>query len=469
MKLSPQIKRRLLWQNRIFLFLFLTIIILLGWLSIQFNAFIDVTSNNSNYPSKETEQLLQTISAPISITAFVSPGNIDTRDAITKLVKKYQHIKSNVTLKIIDPVREPQLVRKNDIRTDGELIVQLKNQSQHINQANEESLTNAISHLSHSSQNWILFLEGHDERSPFGKTSFDYSAWYKILKHNGINVRGYNLANNSNIPENTALLVIADPQKQFLHGETNVILNYIDRGGNLLWLIEPGKDNLGTDTIAEALGIEVLPGIVVDPNTQVMGINDPRFTLITDYPSPKITGSLKSITIFPTAAPLNFLGSDEWDSNVLLQTLPRTWSAEGNINDITIDTPHSANGPLVIGYALSRPANTDDSTDDTTDDDSSDDTSSDPNTEQHVVVIGDSDFVSDSYIGEAGNMDFAGKIISWLIQSDDTINISTPPKLDQKIVLSKTQQIIIGFGFLAAIPLLLVLNGAIIWRIRRKK
>ena len=35
------------------------------------------------------------------------------------------------------------------------------------------------------------------------------------MKSKGLMVRTYNLASNPNIPENTAALVIADPQKSF--------------------------------------------------------------------------------------------------------------------------------------------------------------------------------------------------------------------------------------------------------------
>lgn len=470
MKLSPQLKRRLRWQNTIFVILLLILVSSLGWLSSKFHGFIDLTASQNSYPSSETEQLLRLIKEPIKIKAFVSPDNKATGKQITKLISKYQRIKPDITLQIIDPIREPQLIRDFNIRNEGELIVSIGDEIEHVNNATEELLTNAINQISRSSQDWILFLEGHNERSPFGDTGFDYGAWHKILNKNGFNVRNYNLANNSQIPENTALLIIADPQKQFLQGEINILLDYIARGGNLLWLLEPG-DVKGLDMLAEALGIEILPGVVVDPNTQAVGINDPRFTLITGYPTPDITKELNSISIFPTALGLDFFGTDEWDASIILETLPRTWTAEGNVSDITIDSPPNINGPLVIGYGITRAQAITDSVEENIDNEAIDEEEiqlEQDKLEQRIVVIGDSDFVSDAYIGEAANLDVASNVISWLIQSEHYIDITLREKYDRTLTLGKTSQAIIGFGFLIILPASLLLTGFILWRKRRK-
>jgi len=470
MKLSPQLKSRLRWQNRIFVILFFLIIILLAWLSNHFTWHADLTSSNSNYPSNETEQILQVVDSSIEIKAFVSPDNRQVQDQIKQLIAKYKRIKNDINLAIIDPVREPQLVREFSIQSEGELIVSINNEQEHVRQATEVNLTNAINHLSRSSQDWILFLEGHNERSPFGDTGFDYGAWNKYISKNGLNVRGYNLASNAQIPENTLLLIIADPQKQFLQGELNILLDYIAKGGNLLWLAEAGENN-SLEPLAETLGIEILPGIVIDPNTQAIGINDPRFTLITDYPASDITPNSNSISIFPTAIPLDFFGSDDWDASIILETLPRTWSAEGNVNEISIDTPPSINGPLVIGYSLTRTQSDADNIDEVIESDILDEDESlleIQKSEQRIIVVGDSDFVSDAYIGEAGNLEIASNILNWLIQNERSIDITVREKHDRTLNLSQASQVFIGLSFLVIIPVSLLLCGIVIWRKRRK-
>ncbi len=472
MKLSPKLKQRLRWQNRLFVVLLFSLAFALGWLTTQYHVFIDLTQTRSNYPSAETSRLLQAIEQPIHIKAFVSPDNAAVSSRIRSLIEKYQRIKPDISLEIIDPVREPQLVRQYNIQQEGELFVSIGDKSEKLAVATEEKLTNAINQLTQGKQDWILFLSGHNERSPFGDTSFDYGAWYKIMTQNGLKVRQYNLAENAQIPTNTAMLIIADPQKQYLKGEINILLNYLNRGGNLLWLIEPGTDT-GLDELAETLGMEIIPGIIVDPNTQVVGINDPRFTLITQYPGNEITENLSSMSIFPTAAALDFYGTEDWDGEVFLETLPRTWVTETNINEVTIDSPASINGPLTIGIALQRSVTAEDA--DTLDELSQDalpaDNELEPDAsdkEQRIVVIGDSDFASDAYIGEAGNLDVAMNVIRWIVQHQNFIDTSPRKKRDRRIELSQTALVAIGFFFLLIMPVGLLITGIFIWRKRRR-
>ena len=169
-------------------------------------------------------------------------------------------------------------------------------------------------------------------------------------------------------------------------------------------------------------------------------------------------------------------GNDEWDAETLLETLPRTWAeTEDYSDDLTMDPEQDIAGPLVIGISLTR--NQFKKADDSL---ASDETANSENLpddvaneeldkQQRVVVIGDSDFVSDNYIGQSGNMDFAMNVINWLTREDNFIVIPNKTNGFQYFELSKTMQIIIGFGFLLVIPLGLLLTGLIIWMRRRKR
>jgi len=279
MQISPKIKKQLRWQNNLFVFLFLVIVGLLAWLSLQYDFESDWTNNKRNTPSEASLALLEQIEEPIAIQAFVSNTNKALVAEINHLVHGYQRYKSNIELTFIDPTKKPALIREIGVRNEGELLVTILDRQEHIIAPTEQNLTNAIQRLARTAENWILFLEGHNERSPYGDSNFDYSSWNAIMKSKGLRTRTYNLASNPNIPINTAALVIADPQKPLLVGEVEIIQEFLEGGGNLLWLLEPG-DLQNMEAIAELLGIETIQGMVVDPNTQLLGINDPRFTLI---------------------------------------------------------------------------------------------------------------------------------------------------------------------------------------------
>ena len=472
MKISKKIKQQLRWQNNFFILSFLIIIGLLAWISLQYDFEADWTNNKRNTPSEASLALLEKIEEPISIDAFISSTNQVLIADIRHLVHGYQRYKTNITFNVIDPTREPKLIRELGIRNEGELLIKFLDRQEHILSATEQNLTNAIQRLARTQDHWILFLEGHGERNPYGDSNFDYGSWASIMKSKGLLTRTYNLATNPNIPDNTALLVIADPQKPLLFGEIQIIQDFLDKGGNLLWLIEPG-DIQGMDSIAEMLGVETLQGMVVDPNTKLLGINDPRFTLIPEYPHNAITQNLKSLTVFPTSQAIEFFSNEEWDAETLLETLPRTWSETEEVSeDMTLDPTQDIPGPLVIGLSLTRNQTIEDDIDNeqTEPDDFSDiekdDTSSE--SKQRIVIIGDSDFSSDAYIGQAGNLDFSMSIINWLVKDDSFISIPNKTNTDVSLELSKYEQIFIGFSFLLVIPLSLLLTGLFIWYRRRK-
>ena len=41
------------------------------------------------------------------------------------------------------------------------------------------------------------------------------------------------------MPDNATVLVITQPQVDLLPGEVDKMMRYVDRGGNLLWLVDP--------------------------------------------------------------------------------------------------------------------------------------------------------------------------------------------------------------------------------------
>lgn len=460
MQINPKIKKQLRWQNNIFVLLFLIVIGLLAWLSLQYEFEADWTNNQRNTPSEASLALLEKIAEPIVIQSFVSDTNKALKEDIAHLIQGYQRFKSNITLGFIDPTLEPALVRKHGIRNEGELLINMDDRQEHILAATEKNITNAIQRLARTQNDWLLFLSGHDERSPHGDSSFDYTSLNTILKNKGLLVRTYNLASNPNIPENTAALVIADPQKPLLDGEIQIILNYIDRGGNLLWLLEPNSQQ-NMDSLADVFGIDRLPGIVVDPNTEILGLTDQRFTLIPEYSRHVITQNLDSMTVYPTSQALEFIGNDDWEAETLLETLPRTWSETDEISpDMSLDSSLDTPGPLVIGLSLTRSVRQNEF--------DFEELANLNNIEQRIVIIGDSDFASNAYLGQGGNLDITISIINWLVKEDAFVSIPNRTNLDGTLNLSKTEQMIIGFSFLLIIPVGLMLTGLIIWFKRRK-
>ncbi|QKQ25769.1 hypothetical protein HUE57_05325 [Candidatus Reidiella endopervernicosa] len=90
-------------------------------------------------------------------------------------------------------------------------------------------------------------------------------------------------------------------------------------------------------------------------------------------------------------------------------------------------------------------------------------------TNQRAIVIGDGDFLSNSYLGNGGNLDLGLAMVEWLSHDDALITIRSRTASDTTLELSNTAMAVIGVGFLLVVPVGLLGVGLGIWLKRRKR
>ena len=241
-----------------------------------------------------------------------------------------------------------------------------------------------------------------------------------------------------------------------------MIVEYLIRGGNILWLADPGSLH-GLEPLADQLNIEIPAGVVIDFAGSIIGIEDPTIVLNTPrlYPEHAVTKSFNLTTFFPTVASIQIeeQGEDEapWRKSSLLVSADHTWLETGVLEgEIEYNEASDKIGPLDIGISLERTIGNE-----------SDDVSS--SIQQRIIIIGDGDFLSNAYISNSGNLDLGVRLINWLSNDDDFISIPIKTVNDAHIELSTLASAIIGFGFILVLPLLLLGTGLTIWWRRKKQ
>lgn len=464
MKITKKSRNQLRFQGIIFVVLFSTIIALFAWLSSRYNYQADWTANNRNTLSEVSIKLLQKIPAPVNISVFLPEGKLmSNRQYVTELVKKYQRYKPDISLEFINPDTAPDKVREMKITSYGEAIVEYQGRNEHIAQLKEQALTNTLQRLLRQGQRKILFTSGHGERKPNGQANFDWGSFSEKLKNKGIITAELKLNETPKIPDASAI-VIASPQTDFLPGEVTLLIDYIKQGGNLLWVQDPGKSLHGLQALANLFGVKFQPGTIVDPTTQLLNVKDPSFALITSYPQTTITRDFQYMTIFPRASGISTdENNDEWQSQPFLQTVARSWSETGPLKGVVkYDAAKDIAGPLTIGLSLTRKHN------------EKENNASDKNTVakrniQRIVILGDGDFVSNTYLGNQGNLPLGNNIINWLSNDDNFISIPSTTSPDTQINISEITGAIIALVFLVLLPLGLLVSGISIWLKRRKR
>ena len=443
-------------QNALFVVLLLAGVFVLARLSTQFVYHADWTYGQRNSLSPASVKLLQTLDKPLSFTAYVHTDS-PLRDPLRRFVEKYQEAKKDTVLKFVDTDTDPEAARAADITVDGELEVEYAGRSEKLTSINEAELGNAIQRLARSSERYVVFLTGDGERDPLGQHNFDLGDFGKQLTDKGFKVVDLNLAATPTIPGNTSVLVIAGPQVDLLPGMVNIVRDYVKRGGNLLWLGDPGSV-YGLEPLEKELGIHFASGTIVDPESQLFGISDPKIVLVAKYPADSpITKDYTTATLFPAATLVDVDKDSGWQADTFLQTLPRSWLETGKLEGAVNYDPKRGDrlGPLSIGVGLTRKLKA-----------AAKDT---PAPEQRVVVTGDGDFLSNQYVGNAGNLGLGLNIFDWLAHDDSYISINPRPAPDLTLFLSHFAQGVIGFGFLVGLPLVLLGAGLGVWMRRRRR
>lgn len=458
MEITKKNRNQLRLQNIIFIILFSTVIGLLAWLSNQYNFESDWTENNRNTLSDASIKLLQQIPAPVKITTFIPDGNLlSNRQYIKELVTKYKKYKEDITLEIINPDTAPDLVRKMKVSNYGEIVVEYEGRNEHITQLKEQTLTNTLQRLLRQGERRLLFISGHGERQPNGRANFDWSDFSAKLKIKGISTELLKLNETPDIPD-VAAIVIASPQTNFLPGEVKLIIDYVKRGGNLLWIQEPATSLLGLQPLANLFGINFYPGTIVDPTALMMNIKDPSFSLVTSYPTHAITRDFQYMSIFPKAVGIKHNDLKEgWQGSAFLQTVARSWSETGLLKGaVDYNADKDFVGPLTIGVALTHK-----------DKNKKESTSPEQQKKQRIVILGDGDFLSNTYLGNQGNLNIGHNIINWLSNDDNFISIPGSSAVDSQINISDLTGAFIGLFFLIVLPLGLLISGTLIWYKRR--
>lgn len=435
-------------QQGIFVLLLLLICLLLSYLAFETREQWDVSDNNRNSLSQTSIEILEKMDGPIQVTAYATEQHAqfgDVREIIHDFVQLYQRIKPDLSLTFIDPTKYPNQAREAGVQVNGEMIIGFQQRQVHLTTINEQTFTQALMRLARAQEKLIMALSGHGERSLEGAANYDLGEFGRQLRINGFISQPLNLAIEPDIPD-ASMLLIASPQSDLLPGEVDKLLEYIDEGGNLLWLVD--QESLrGLLPLTEKLHLIMTPGIVVDP--QAEQLNAPMtFALGGSYGQHEITRGFDYITVFPFARQISFNENEVWRIIPLVEVAQNGWVEKGSLDEIfRFDQDEDVAGPVTIAVALSRYVD---------------------DREQRVIVIGNGHFLANTYLGNGNNLDFGINLVNWLVGDEEMIIIQPRATVDSHLMLSEDALTAIVVVFLFILPGIFLLSGVVIWW-RRKR
>ena len=326
----------------------------------------------------------------------------------------------------------------------------------------EQKLTNAIIDTTISEKPEVYFLTGHGEYD----ISTELQGLAAYLENDVNGVQSLNLL-QTEIPENCSVLVIGTPQKDFEEYEANKIIEYVHKGGKILWMNDSSITEVNYPNIQKILdeyGVGFNKGIVFETSNDKMILQQPQLVIPnTSYHAitKDIYQSLGTVMLMPGKLEV---ASDEKLEELGVTITPFLTTSEtscyreeySSLAGYT-KTATDEQGSYIVGAELSKKI--------------------DDNTESKLIVYTNNIFASNNTItigeqkttllGVYDNKDLVLNTIAYLTDREDTIRI----RKDTGAVFytaTESQDIIVR-SIIFIVPALIVLAGIIVWQVRRRK
>lgn len=449
-----RITRRLHWQMRfqsgIFVVLLALLTALLAYFAQEFRLEQDITRSARNTLSQSTLAALRQMQGPLRVTAYAvrqDTSGTNVHKVIEERVRNYQRAKQDLELRLVDPREQPKLAAEAGLRSPSALVLDYQRRSEQIplSDFNEQNFANALVRLLRGANNLVLWLDGHGERKLDGLANHDLGRFGQQLREKGFSLSSINLGLAQAVPANAALLVVTHPRVELQASEVDKLLAYVNRGGNLLWLIDT-EPLRGLQPLAEKFGLVLTPGTVVDPALAPRN-GPPVFAVAANYARHPVVGTLQFNTLFPHARQIGADDATGWHVTPLIDVAPRGWVETGKLdNKPAFDKSRDFPGPVNIASAFERTVG---------------------DREQRVIVVGTGHFLSNSFLGNGGNLALGTGMLNWLAGDDALVTIDPRPAADTQLDIDSIHLYLIAFVVLLLLPLTFAGTGIAVWWRRR--
>ncbi len=438
------------------------VIALVEAVSYRHNWQVDLTENKRNSLAPQTLKVLRELAVPVKATAFVRPDAGGKRTAEDLLKQYAARSDGKFTYEIVDPDRDPLRAKRYGVETYGTVVLEAapkegQVKEEKVTDAEEEKLTNALIRVLRPGKRVVYFLKGHGEKDPASSEKAGLGEIKSAVEKLNYEVKDLLLARETKIPDDAAIVVVAGPQKDLLPNETDALAGYVGRAGKVLFMVDPFQAP-GLTAFLDRYGLVLGNDVVLDdnPQAQLLGFSA-AVPVVGDYQDHPITRGFQFATIFPLVRTVSV--KDKPPAGVTAQALART-SAQSWITDekeLRSGQVQRAPAEKRKSYSIAAVATID----------AKDVPEERKGAKARVVVVGDSDFATNGFVGLSGNRDFFLNTLSWLAEEENLIAIRPKEPRNVPIFLTAAQGQVLFWLPVVVLPLAMV--GAGVSAIVRKR
>ncbi|MDH6059356.1 Gldg family protein [Chrysosporum bergii ANA360D] len=464
----------------------LVILGLVNFLATRYNLRKDLTEAQLFTLAPQTQELVRGLPQSVKVWIFDLSTNAQDRE----LLENYRRENSNFQFEYVDPQSRPGLANKFGVQDYGEVYLEFGDNRQLVQTLNvnerlsEVRLTNRLQQITSSTTTPVYFLQGHGEAAITPSQGGISQAIQKLAERN-YTASPLNLVEKSQVPEDAGVVIVAGPKQELFDKEVKALQNYLNNGGNVLFMIDPNTDN-NLNSLLQEWGIKLDNRLVVDVSGRGVGLG-PAVPIITEYGQHPITKEFgNGISFYRLARPLEITSVAGIESTNLFSTkaYPDSW-AESDLNSekLEFDSQTDTPGPLTLAVALSKtipgetkpsppvsptPSPTIENETNPPTPEKSEQPQEQTKIESRLVVIGDSDFATDELFEQQLNGDVFLNSVTWLSQQDQQpLSIRPKEAKNRRINLSVAQGNFLTWSSLLVLPLMGLMTGVIIWWKRR--
>jgi ABC-2 type transport system permease protein len=432
----------------------------------------DVTVEKFYSISDDTKSILSNLEDDVTIYVLASENSQD--DAIKQTLSRYAAY-DHISVEYKDPTKYPNFANSytSTSLNSNSLIVVCGDQSKVIDYYDlyeteysfdystynyttnttgydaEGQLTSAISYVTSDDLPVVYVLQGHGEAS----LDDDFSS---ALSKENIDVETLNLLTSDEVPEDAACLLILGPETDINENEKDMILDYLDHGGNAYILASYTEEPLENfEAVLQAYGINIEDGMVVDNNRSYY--TQYPYMLLPTIKSTDLTSTMTGDYVLVPYA-VGFSLSEDTDDSLTLTTLLETSDqavSKTNLNTMTTYEYEDGDieGPFVLGVWAEK----------TNEDDE----------ESNTELVAISSYMMTNsqadQIVSGNNVLLFQNIMSKLVDHETTVSIPVKSYEMSYLTIPMSNTMFFGIMLVIVVPLVMIIVGIVIWVKRRKQ
>ncbi len=437
----------------------------------------DFTREHVFTPDPDALAVVTQLDRPVRLTYFFRAGDPEGRRA--------QHIaelmgRQNALLEVstIDPDTHPTLAQTAGVKIYNAALLETDDRRLIVRSTDEVDIAIGIERVLRKHIVEICFLSGHGEYpsdnyefhthvESLGAGGSDHAhggadaivetvghgvgRWRRSLEALGYEISVITPAIDGEIESSCRVVIDAGPQTAYSSVETTALAAYLEEGGAALLLYDLGfKVAPAHANLLGRLGFKLDDGVIVDPTSHYAA--DQEMVAVTAYEPHSLTERM-SFTFYPGVRPVEIL-----PPVARITVSPLFYTSKNSyrqaLAELEVQAAHQHGDALDQHPHLIAAA-------------SSGRISSSASRPFRAILVGDSDFATNSFYPYMSNNRIALAMVRWLIGEERNAPIAARIPVRETIELTNQQQRSLFLFLVVGLPLVIACVGFLVWWRRR--